>query len=106
MINLSHFPPRLAARIARAEDIAQTPGAIVRNGAGYYVRSQSQVSATYYVDRWTGCNCPDARMRSNLLIGPEGPRPACKHQMAVWMSNGWTPRPMPYPYQRRPEELR
>lgn len=108
MIDLAHFPPRIAARIARGEDIAHTPGSITPNaGSAWYVNSQGDQTRIYRVDRWTGCDCPDATMRTNLLVGPEGPRPGCKHQIAVWIACfGWTPRPMPYPHQRRPEELR
>jgi hypothetical protein len=104
MIDLTHIPPLLAARIKKAEDIANSPGQIIMSASGHYVHSQSMEGKTYYVDRWTGCNCPDALARTNLLIGTEGPRPACKHQMAVWIASNWTPRPMPYPSHRPPTQ--
>lgn len=81
--DLSLYPPRTAARISKAIDLAQS-GAVTTNGSGYYVRSQSG-PRLYHVDADTGCNCPDARYNPNLLMGPDGHfRPGCKHQIAVW----------------------
>lgn len=75
---LAKLPAALNDRIHKAHDLALS-GYVSRNGAGYIVKSQTG-NGTYHVNRH-GCDCLDAAHRAPKIGG----RPACKHQIAVWL---------------------
>lgn len=73
---LHKLPETLRDRVHKAYDLALS-GYVGRNGAGYYVKSQTG-NGTYYVNG-AGCDCPDAAHRAPVIAG----KPRCKHQLAV-----------------------
>lgn len=83
------LPPACAARLTKAIALVEAE-AIERIADGYVVRSQSHADAAYHVTDARGCNCPDAQ-RAPVVNN----RPACKHQIAVWLHRRLTPAPAP-----------